>query len=1039
VGYHISKLFFPGRSMTTPPTPTALWTLLLATCLPASPLFGQDLRFERLDGLSHNTVTSIVQDREGFLWVGTSDGLNRYDGYDFVVYRHDRFDATSLSNNSIKVLLEDRAGALWVGTDGGLDRFDRRTGRFIRHSLRPDTPASHSQAILAMLEDHEGRLWVGTNDGLYRYDLEAARFTAYRHEPDNPHSLAGDRVWSLYERRDRTLWVSTLQRNTGEGSTLHRYDPQADHFARFPLPPAWAHTAIRYEDEAGRLWLSDQHTRIGAFLHEGGRLDEFPDVPADQAVRAVLDDRRGIRWIGTPDGLYRHDPSTRTHRPVRIDPSPGAYLQNNVWTLYEDRTGILWVGTLSGLYRLDPHTKPFHHLGHDPTDANSLTNNTVMAVREDADGHLWVGTLGGGLNRLDRATGTVTRYRHRAGRPTSLCHDRIWSLYEDRRGTLWIGTDEGLCGLDRRTGRFTRYALPLDAPAAKQPPINALREDPAGRLWIATNVGLYRFDPLTGAARRYARPDDAPVNLASNFFVQSLYLDRSGRLWLGVFGGMLYRFDAEAETFTRYPLWFTDREELVSEGIWAIHEDRDGLLWLGSDLGLTRVDPRSGAVKHFTERDGLPGSIVYAILQDDILGHLWLSTNNGLARFDDRLPPARRIRVYDAGDGLRNTEFNRRAAFKGKDGTFFFGGLEGLTRFHPTTIHDNRAVPPVVLTRIETSNRDTTVAVNPYGLERLVLSYRDYTVAFAFTALNFTNPAQNQYAYQLEGFDEQWIEAGPRRFASYTNIPPGAYTFRVKGSNDDGVWNEQGAALAVLVTPPFWQTWWFRLLIAGLVAAGLLAAHRYRVARLLEVERMRLRIASDLHDDIGSNLSSIALLSDIVQGRERLGDRERRHLSRISRSARAMVDALRDIVWSIDPDSDRPGDLVRRMQDTAASLLGNTRWSLHTPSHGLAAGLDMDVRRHVFLGYKEMLHNIARHADATEVTIRIEEDRDALRLTVSDDGVGFDAAAPAGNGLKSLRERAARIGGTLDVVSRPGGGTTIRLVAPRAGDRRKTA
>lgn len=1016
----------------------AFWTLLLTLIVGApAPSHAQtassaetSIRFDRLDGLSHNTVTSILQDHQGFLWIGTSDGLNRYDGYDFIVYRHDRLDSTSLSNNSVKTLLGDRDGALWIGTDGGLDRFDRRTERFVRYVLAPGVSR---QAVLQLLEDHAGRLWAGS-DGLHRYDPAADRFVAYRHDPDDPNSLAGNYVWSLFEGRDGTLWIGT------DGHTLHRHDARGDHFVRLTLPETWSHPVIVHQDEANRLWLANPLGESSAFAYANDTFTALTDVPLDRLIRVVLDDRRGIRWIGTDDGLYRIDPTTHEQVHARLDPAPGAYLQNNVTSLYEDQAGTLWVGAFSGLYRLDPRAKPFRHLRHDPTDPNSLSNNTVMAVWEEADSVLWIGTLGGGLNRFNRHTGALVRFQRRPELSNSLCNDLIWALHEDRRGTLWIGTDQGLCAFDRRTGRFTAYPLPLDAGKTAQPPINAIRADQAGRLWIASNIGLYRLDPTTGNVRWYARPGDDAPSLSMNFFVQSLHLDRAGFLWIGVFGGILYRFDPEMERFARYPLLLSDDAELISEGIWAIHEARDSTFWLGSDLGLTHFDPRSGAARHFTGRDGLPASIVYAILQDDLLGRLWLSTNHGLVRFDERLSEGRKVRVYDAGDGLGNTEFNRRAAFTGRDGTFYFGGLGGLTWFHPTALQDNLVVPPVAITRIETSNRDTTRVVNPHGLEELVLSYRDYTVSFEFAALNFTNSSKNLYRYRLEGFDEGWIEAGTRRYVRYTSIPPGSYVFRVIGSNNDGRWNEEGATLKVRVLPPFWQTWWFRLLVLGAVAGLLTAGYRYRVARLLEVERMRLRIAGDLHDDIGSNLSSIALLSDIVRAREHLGERERRQLSKISRSARAMVDALRDIVWSIDPDSDRPDDLIRRMQDTAASLLGDTRWTFQRPPHGLAARLDMDVRRHVFLGYKEMLHNVARHARATEVTIRLDEDRGHLQLMVADDGVGFDVAAPsAGNGLKHLQERAARINGRLTITSRPGAGTTILFVVPRTSGTHKTA
>lgn len=976
-------------------------------------------RFERLDGLSHNTVTALLQDSAGFLWIGTSDGLNRYDGYDFTVHRHIPGDPTALSNNTIKALLEDRAGHLWVGTDEGLHRLDRRTGRFIRYHLQTGQPASRPQAIFHLLEDHTGRLWVGSSDGLYRYERGSDRFSGYRHAADNPNSLADNSIWSLYEDQEGILWV-------GSSGGLHRYARHTDQFVRFPVPPSWVHVTIHYRSEAG-LWISGGEGDGVVMLDlESNRFMAWTEMPAGEAWWS-LEDSNGVRWRGSADGLYRYDPATGVQQHLRVDPSPGAYLQNRIKTLYEDRVGTLWIGTLSGLYRLDAHVKPFEHLAHDPTVTSSLSGNTVMAILEDAAGGVWVGTLGAGLNRLDRRAGTFTRYRAEPDRPHTLCNDLIWALYEDRRGGLWIGTDEGLCAFSPRTGQFTRYRLPGPSDMTRQPPVHTILEDRKGALWIGTTAGLYRLDPQTGSARWYEQPGHEQTT-SSTFFVQSLHLDQTDALWIGTLGGGLYRFDPATQYFNRHRLLRDGKDELVSEGIWAIHEQTDGALWLGSDLGLTRFEPQTGAARHFTRADGLPGSIVYALLEDDAK-RLWMSTNLGLARLDDRAEGGG-IRVYDAGDGLKNTEFNRRAAFKGQDGTFYFGGLNGLTWFQPAAIQDNPHAPPVAITRIETSNRDTTVAVNPFGLEELVLSYRDYTVSFAFTALNFTNPGQNRYAYQLAGFDEQWIEAGPRRFASYTNIPPGDYTFLVRGSNDDGVWNEQGAALALTVTPPFWQTWWFRVLLVTTVAGLLAMAHHYRVSQLLEVERLRIRIAQDLHDDIGSGLSSIALASELAGHDPRLSAEKRHQFAVVTQKARQLTNALTDIVWLVDPEQDRLGDLIEYMEETTPALLVGLDYRFARPTPTPPQAIDPASRRSIYLLYKEILHNIVKHAQATQVAVALEVKGSTLVLTVADNGVGFEAATlHKGHGLKNMQHRATQMNGSLAFDSRPGEGTTVRFTA----------
>ena len=413
------------------------------------------LRFERLDsraGLSHNTVLSILQDHQGFLWIGTSDGLNRYDGYQFTVYRNDPFDETSLSNNAVYKLLEDRQGTLWAGTSNGLDRFDRRTEQFIRYDLLTDSLFSSPEQVQlpsmnGLLEDAAGRVWATTGYGVYRYDPQADEMKMYA-----PHFAAADLrhrrvVEGLFKDRTGTVWVST------DGPT-YTYNPEADRFT----PMEWAafpgSASVQYEDEALRLWAAYQG-KLYTVDRERGRLSPLPLLPEDQIFKVFLEDRRGTRWIGTHDGLYQVDPLRNQRQFLRLDTSPGAYLSNNIQSLYEDQAGTLWIGALSGLFRLDPYAKPFLHLQHNPTDPNSLSSNTVMAVLEDDEGFLWVGTLGGGLNRVDLKTGTTTQmYRHRAEDPNGLCNDLIWSLYVTPTSPemLWIGTDQGLCALNRRTG-----------------------------------------------------------------------------------------------------------------------------------------------------------------------------------------------------------------------------------------------------------------------------------------------------------------------------------------------------------------------------------------------------------------------------------------------------------------------------------------------------------------------------------------------------------------------------------------------------------
>jgi len=1041
--------------MATPQMHITFWILLLAlTARPSVPLQAQDqapslaetpIRFEQLDGLSHNTVTALLQDQQGFLWIGTSDGLNRYDGYEFVVYRHDPHDSTSLSNDDVVSLLEDQSGDLWISTANGLSRFDRRAGRFIRYTLGVD---SLNLGAGPSLYDHTGHLWVGTRGaGLFKYDRQADRFNAYRHDPEHPRSLASNDIRTLFEGRSGTLWVMTADQ--GLQRTLHQYDAETDHFLRFPVPQEWRDPITVYEDEARRLWIGHGQNSggAGAFDQVNQRFVELPEVPSEGRVMRMLMDRKGARWLGTAHGLYKSDPAANGFQYTPLGSFAKGHLSNWVTGILEDRAGALWVGTLSGLFRLDPNTKRFEHLGHDPTTSNSISNAAVMSVVEERDGTLWLGTFGGGLNQIDRHTGQVTLYPYQPGLPNSLCSQITWSLLEDRHGTLWIGGQGGLCALNRRTGQFTAFELPRDPSIENLPEITAIREDGQGQLWMASlyGIGLYRMNPETGALTYYQPPSDQTPSLYLD--AQSLAVGHDGTLWIGSTQYVLYRFDPNAETFQAHPLLQNQQKVGTSEaGIWAIHEDTTGMLWLGSSLGLTRFDPFTGALRHYTRQDGLPGSIVYAILADD-QQRLWLGTNQGLACFDDRLPEHRKFSTYDTGDGLQNTEFNRRAAFKSASGKFFFGGLKGLTSFFPEQIKDNPYIPPVVITRIQKSNRDTTVFIHPDHLEHLRLSYQDYTFSFEFAALNYTNPQRNQYAYMLADFDEDWIDAGTRRFAQYTNIPSGAYVFRVKASNNDGLWNEEGTALRLTITPPFWQTWWFRTLAGLLLLVMMVSLVRYVSTRKLrrqvrelelqqQVQRERERISRDLHDHVGAKLSNMITGIELITLSTNAGEVDdlRPYLTMLDEDVRLTMAQLRETIWTLHHDAvslETLGEQLRRY--VHAQKRYSDRPALHCQVLGKETVVLSPVQTlHLFRIAQEAITNALKYANADNLYVTLQtKGMHRVELIVRDDGTFRQASSAdtlGGFGLEGMQRRTRELGGTFSLLTE--GGTTVQVSVP---------
>jgi len=542
----------------------ALMVLMAPTRLGA-----QDLRFDRLsleEGLSQSTVYAIVQDRRGFMWFGTEDGLNRYDGYHFKVYRHEPEHPQSLSNNTVYTLYEDRAGVLWIGTDGGgLNRYDRATETFTRYRHDPDNPKSLSHdVVLSIHEDRDGRLWIGTDGGgLNRFDRQTETFSHFTHQPNDPRSLSSNEVSFIYEDRSGVLWVGT------EGDGLNRFDRQTEIFTHYQHHPkdlrSLSHNKLLtfYEDRGGVLWLGTN----------GGGLNKSNRTAATFAY-------------------YKHDPN-----------DPHSLSDDMVFSLHEDRAGVLWIGTLEGgLNRLDRATDTFTHYQHDPDDSRSLSSNTVYVIYEDATGALWVGTEGDGLNRFDRDTETFTRYQHDPNDPKSLSSNNIFSLFMDQSGTLWVGTyGGGLNQFNPATETFTPYRHdPEDPHSLSDNRVNALYEDRSGHLWVGTEGGLNKFDRASERFTRYQHDHNDPGSLGNND-IMTVYEDHAGVLWVGTYGGGLNRFDRQTETFTRY----LDQDGLPNNVVYGIVEDSLGFLWLSTNKGLAKFDPRTETFRNYDEHDGL--------------------------------------------------------------------------------------------------------------------------------------------------------------------------------------------------------------------------------------------------------------------------------------------------------------------------------------------------------------------------------------------------------------------------------------------------
>jgi ligand-binding sensor domain-containing protein/signal transduction histidine kinase len=1007
----------------------------------------QDYTFERISqehGLSQSTVYAILQDSRGFMWFGTQDGLNRYDGYNFVVYKHSQVDSNSLSDNWILCIYEERSqpGVLWVGTQNGLNRFDTITNRFIRFKHDPDDTTSLSHNFVrAICEGSAGGLWIGTDGGgLNRFDRQSGRFKRYQSDPKNPSSLGNNRITSIYEDDEGLLWIGTL------GGGLNCLDPRTEKFIHYLSDPenpesiSSNHVMCIYRDpdREATLWVGTYSGGLNRFdLHKKICTRFEYDATNSQGIGAprvfsIRSDKSGILWLGTFEGgVNRFDPENNLFTHFKNDPlQPQSLSANFVRSLFIDQSGNLWAGThLGGLNKIDLKPKKFLHYQHDPADTASLRHNIVNAISEDVRGNLWVGTNIG----LDKLPPGGRAFEHVALNPKSAPgkDSYVTSIWLENSNTIWIGTiGEGLLKYNPTTSAIKYFKNDPLRPMLSDNRVNALYHSRKNMVWVGTWNGLNVFDLAAGTFRVFRRDPQNSNSLGHNEIL-CISEDRHGNLWVGTNGGGLNKYDPASGRFTRFTHDAQVPGSLSHDIVNTIFEDADGTLWVGTSDGLNRFDEQYQRFTNYFEEDGLPNNKICAILGDE-QGHLWISTWGGIARFSPQLPHGRQFRNYDQADGLQGKSFREGAAYRSPTGETFFGGIHGLNRFFPEHVLDTPAPPRVVITTFKVFDQTAKLDTSISAIKTITLSYRDDFFSFEFVALDYTSPEANRYAYKMEGFDGNWIYSGTRRYASYTNLNAGEYVFRVKGSNKDGIWNNADTSIRIIITPPFWESWWFRLLAAMAFVGMLAAIYRYRVSHLLAVERLRVRIASDLHDDIGATLTKISLQSELIQDGA-CSPEIIASLRKIGAMSRELVTTMSDVVWSIDARNDTAGDLLDRMRDFAASVLSVKPINVSFEVSGLdeQKKLSVPLRQNLYLIFKEAVNNIAKHAAASQVNIHIKNADGAFSLMIRDDGKAWgegECEKLTGHGLRNMKMRAERIGGHLEIFRN--GGCTVKLTAP---------
>ena len=844
-----------------------VFVVLLCSCLMngVDCAYGQSLRFDHLtleEGLSESTVLAVTQDAEGFIWFGTREGLNRYDARHIKVYRHDPVDPESLSDNFIYSLVSDSQERLWVGTRTGLNLFNSSTGHFKRYYSNPAKLSSLSDnTVTCILEDRAGNIWVGTRHGLnLLIENDSITFLRFMHQPGADNSLVHNDVHSLFQDTDGNIWIGTSH----GFSRLEYNGPDDFRFESFRLPKLRG----KYEkNNSVNTFDEDDHGHLLVGTERNGLIFfdkhtyEFSAGPVKNtklestAIRTILKDPRGNFWIGTIGGLFITSPDFSTIRGYRnIHDDAASLSDNSIRSMFYDRDGSYWIGTFHGGVNIySPLSKQFSHL-MPKTAGQKLSFKVASAITSDKHRNFWIGTEGNGLLFLDSLSNLKSHFRHEEKNANSLCHNNVKCLLLEEGKGIWIGTIKGLDYYDFREEKFIHFRnKPAKINGLPDDVIYDLIKDDNGSLWVATYFGgLARVDPQRRVVERVYTHEPDEANSLTSKAVTRLFIDSKKDLWIGTAAGLnKMRPDG---TFVRL-LDNADNTATPNSYIVSIHEDQQEQLWVGTrGSGLSLLSKDGRRIKHFSQEDGLPGNSIYAIQQDS-KGYLWISTENGLSRMD---PKNSLFKNYNRSDGLLCKEFNFNSHHRDQDGFFYFGGYNGVARFHPDSISENKVVPSLAFTTVRLFNREVK-ANDPHGIlqshvrnaRKLTFRHDQNIFTVEFSVLNYINSGKNRFAYMLQGFENEWNYV-KEPVATYMNLSPGTYTLLAKGANNDGIWNETPKALSIHILPPPWKTWWayagyLMVFLSLLYTWARLNKKQIRLEHDLQLEHMEKMKQEELH------------------------------------------------------------------------------------------------------------------------------------------------------------------------------------------------
>jgi len=940
-------------------------------------LVAQDLEFQHFStrqGLSQSNVWDIHQDRFGFIWIATEDGLNVYDGYSFTVYRNNPTDSSSISNSNIRRIVQDANGNLWIGTRYGLNFYDQATRRFEKFLYNDKNLESISgNDITCLALDSKNNLWIGTTQGLNRFDFQKRIFQRFYKDPANPESLPHNFITSVLEDSNQNIWVGTfggLSRMNGLTFKNFYHDDKNN----ATLSSNFITSLV--EDKNGALWVGTFNGGLNKVDPSSKKVTRFSGREGDKNniggnyIYRLTKDKEGNIWVAADGALTKINVSNeQITRYSQVQANEGSLNSNIITKVFFDINGRMWVGTrFGGLNVYDPGKYPFRHYKYNNNDRNSLSNNTVTCFEEDKNGNFWITTDGGSLNYFDRKTNRFTNYLN------TFSNNKVLGVKKDNRGGLWLGMwNGGLAYFNPVTKQVKHYKNdPANPKSLSDNNVFCIMEDRKGNIWIATwGAGLNKYNPETDNFTRFTHDPNNPNSL-TNFSIDYLLEDSNGKIWIASEVSGLDRFDPKTNTFTHYK---SDAKpgSISSNSVYTLYEDSKKRLWIGTNGGLNLFDPVTETFKAYRQTDGLPNDGLMGI-REGSNGNLWVSTNKGLSCFD---PITGTFKNFLEADGLQSDQFNRWAHFRLSTGELLFGGTNGFNLFHPDSIKTNAYRPPVYITGFRVFNKPVNIGPNEILKQNVLLtkeitlSYLENVFSFDFTALNYRQPEKNHYRYKMEGFQKDWVDAGSERKASYTNLSPGRYIFKVIASNNDGVWNEEGASITIVITPPYWQTWWFKALIVLTVIS--LVYLLFRV-RMNAIEKQQLILELQVREKTAELLLQKEAVEAQAENMQALHEQQHAQTEYLSTLNEELQNQKAEIIAKQE-EAEKARHEAEQANKAKSIFLATMSHEIRTPMNGV-------------LGMASLLAETAQTTEQKEYTDTIRSSGEAL-LTVINDILDF--------------------------------------------------